>query len=292
MKYFMAIVIILLSPTAFSGGVEGGGGGSRLASAFRLTAFELIHRIAKVPEAEALCASTQMEDGLNHSKIQVVDTLVDLNTGLPVEDQHLDAWTKPGYIQLRLGAWWRYLSIDYRLDPGVNALVLHEVYRTTTTCNDDNGQLSSKVIQLFSQPTTSHSGTKYSKLFSFKYPVDIKVMSYKNPDDSYQTFAVGALACEEPFDIEKPTAGIKCAFFGQDPSSVISIVVTTSKPSWPMNTLIRVIVLARPGGQWFKFANAVRVASKDQPLHMLFDAQTGQLAYGFDRAHLNVVVPD
>ncbi len=105
MKIIVLIIFILTTQSSFANVGQNGGGGSRLESAFRLTAFELIHQISKNSVANSLCSAQTMRAGLDQSKINVVDILIDLDTGHPTLDQHLDAWTRPGNIQLRLSAW-------------------------------------------------------------------------------------------------------------------------------------------------------------------------------------------
>lgn len=157
MKIFKltTVLVLLLSMTSSYAGNEGGGG-SRLESAFRMTALSLIHQVEKNTDASQLCAADLIRDGLNSSSIKVVDVLLD-NSGNPFKNQNLDAWTRPGLIQLRSPAWLQYLKTDGSLDSSVGALILHELYRTTSSCDDDTGALSTIVIQHLKQQVETKS---------------------------------------------------------------------------------------------------------------------------------------
>ncbi len=118
-------------------------------------------------QANSACSSTTLQNGLEHTQIRIVDHLSDPNTHQPLDDKNLDAWTIPGDMQLLLSSWSRFFDPQGYVTSGrgVNTLVLHEVYRTTGTCNDDNFRLSEKVMHLLEGSGTS----RFSEAFAFKY---------------------------------------------------------------------------------------------------------------------------
>src|SRR5690606_10208446 len=102
------ILAILLAGGIQAHAGNDGGGGSRIESAFRLASASLIQAISSNEAANKLCSGEVIQKGLNSSKIRVVDVLYDLNTGKEIKDQHYDAWTRPGTIQLKKRVWTDY----------------------------------------------------------------------------------------------------------------------------------------------------------------------------------------
>ena len=132
------------------------GGGAEIESAFRLRGTELIRAITGNPVAEAKCSTQVMQASLEKSKIRIVDVLVNTDTGLKITHQKLDAWTKVGDIQLLSESWEKFFT-ERRLQNGksVDALILHEIYRSTGICDDESFKISANVMQLLN---LNHSG--------------------------------------------------------------------------------------------------------------------------------------
>lgn len=249
MNKLILVILIMSGIHAFAG--NDGGGGSRIESAFRLTATELIEQISKNKGANTLCVSSIIQGGLNTSKIRVVDTLMDLNTGKAVTD-HYDAWTRPGTIQLKRKVWFNYLKGSDRYDSDIYALILHELYRTTKSCDDDTGALSTAVIRLLREPG-QNGGTldsTYLKLFAFKYqatnlkPYYMVTESYWGRMESMR-FQILRAVCEHPMDFSMPVAGNRCYAIGKlmyenggkwayDPIGYNMIFVTTNDKDQPI----------------------------------------------------------
>lgn len=187
-------ILFFSTHLASANGVGAGGGGSRISTGFRLNADDLISEISENAAANRLCPSATMKKALDRSKIDVVDVLIDLNTGKPVTNIRLDAWSRPGNVELRRTSWSGALQEDGRLDPGVNPLILHELYRTTGTCDDDTGALSSRVATLLKRPSD------VTAVYSFTSPEkDLSISVSDGPTDaSSTTLLVDAGACERP----------------------------------------------------------------------------------------------
>jgi hypothetical protein len=258
-----------------NGGIHGGGG-SRLESAFRLTATSIIESVAKNASANDLCPSSNLTTGLNSSKIMVVDRLTNLNTGKSIDENQLDAWTRPGNIQLRQAAWMTYLTEDDRLPPSVYALVLHELYRTTS-CDDDTGTLSTAVVKMMSTAPEDQA-KKLKKLYAMKYivPNPTGVSSFK------KTYVMHNTLCESSINILTAPAGVRCIINGvtlQDDGTYRGntfLVRTTGSPSSPLTIEKQVL-----DDSIFEFirTNSVYI-TPDLPLYVIFDMRFGEYFYG------------
>jgi hypothetical protein len=264
-----------LAAIAFNGHDQGGGG-SRVESAFRLSATDLIKAVGNNKWAQSFCPADLMTKSLNGAKVLVVDTLTDLNTGKPVDTQ-LDAWTRPGTIQLRKAAWEKYLTSGDRLDKSVSALVLHELYRSTGACDDDNGSLSTTVVKLL-QPSKADASQKYIKLFALKSPVtDMPVPA------NYHHGKVHHALCEKSLSMRSAPAGVVCAFSITYPnvdggSSYAMVVIRTSGDAAnPYKMLVQW------GGTPFDFLEKnLDYINAETPLYIAFQMSTGTYFYGVD----------
>lgn len=152
---FLLIVSVMtaLSASAFAReGTVGGGGGAHIEAAFRLRAQTLIGQIENSPSASALCAAADMREALK-SKIRVVDQLIDSATGQPPKETNLDAWTVPGDLQLLKTSWEKFFKAEeVKTGRSVDVLVLHEIYRATKSCNDEQFAISDKIFGLLEEP--------------------------------------------------------------------------------------------------------------------------------------------
>ncbi len=172
------LVLVLISSVSY--GSQGRGGGSRVAGAFRLRAYEIIKRISLNPNAEMLCASSVMIQALGNSEVRVVPDLIDLVTKLSVNDprlkkpsEFLDAWSMPGDIQL-LNTWKDFVDAEKSKEgDSVDLLVLHEIYRSTgNVCLDERNLRSTQVISLLSVPL------RHSKIYKFNHLVqDVRTIA-------------------------------------------------------------------------------------------------------------------
>lgn len=152
-------------PAYAEGGVSGGGG-SRIATAFRARGFELIRKVSKNSEANRLCASSILESSLRGTKVRAVGELLDPKTQKPVQGKD-DAWTTPGDIQLLKSTWEGFLSEDGAAPvKSVDHLILHEILRSTASaCPDDKYELSDRMMQVLGQPSL--------RVFQFPYLNDL-----------------------------------------------------------------------------------------------------------------------
>lgn len=289
--YVVLLSLMLpLSHVWAGSGSEGGGGGSRVESAFRLTATLLVDQVSKNVTANKLCSANIIQAGLNSSQIRVVDTLIDGHTNNPIEDQHLDAWTRPGLIQLRLDSWIKYLRSDDSLDTSVYALILHELYRTTTACDDDTGALSTAVIGLLRNPTKPDT-MKFDKLFTFKFRASNWKEVYQPGLDTDDRFAIEAAACDSQVDFAKPVPKVHCVIAGKSLGRIdyyIQLVETTSDRKMPYT------VVAKAEIPWYGIGferlygiyNMINIVSLDQPFYMTVNAQTGRMHIGADLSNM------
>jgi hypothetical protein len=150
------------------GGTSVGGGGAQIEASFRLKAYGLIQRIGEKADANALCSAQVMRAALDQTKISVVPKLIDPATGKPIA-LILDAWTVPNHIQLLQESWQNMIGVyshPFRLKESVEVLILHEIYRSTGTCDDDRFTISQKAYSLISGQARSN----YSEAFTFSYP--------------------------------------------------------------------------------------------------------------------------
>ncbi len=214
----IAVVSLLaVSMPAFAGspGAKEGGGGAQIEAAFRLRGYSMIADIADNPRANLMCPATLLRHALDHSTIKIVDQLVNPYTGKPVSPM-LDAWTIPGYIQLKQSSWEFLVSPfapPYVHGRSVNMLILHELYRATGRCNDNNFRISERVIPLI---TNGGDISTYSESFTFKY---LYCRTYSTGPHFYSLYPNrqagncdnGSLAvCNKPINILKANGSIVC----------------------------------------------------------------------------------
>ncbi|MDR3607392.1 MAG: hypothetical protein P4M08_08430 [Oligoflexia bacterium] len=291
-----SLLSLQAAPHAFAlAGAEGSGGGSRIESAFRLSGSNLIQAVASNVETNRLCPSDVMQRGLDRAKITVVNTLVDGNTGKPIEDQHLDAWTRPGSIQLRYGAWVQYIHDDSTFDPAAtDALILHEIYRSTGQCDDDTGALSTTVYQLLTQPqkpVPAPVDHQFDRLFVFKYSVNDWHPYYTTPAGHGETITtdVEAAACESPFSFKSPKAGIRCAIIAHVEEeveyAVLLLVTTTADASMPFSVMSKTVL----GWSRGTLDNQLGFVAPNSPLYMIFNFESGAISCGPDLNHMTGV---
>jgi hypothetical protein len=266
--------LVLTTSPAFA--VKEGGGGAQIESAFRLRGTELIAAIAQSPEADKLCSATVMKTGLDGSKIRVVDRLINPVTGKPIVGQDLDAWTTPGDMQLLLSSWDQFFDVDVsHTGKSVDTLILHEIYRTTVLCNDNNFKISENILKLL------NLSNKYSKTYTFSYPAMISGIPAK--------FAV----CDHPLAAGPVT--VKCAYVGyyyDDRVEIQAVKLNADSKEWDRD------YDAQPEaefdikdhflqGEGVEIQNLYKQASPDLPFIIVSDLQTGTGAYGLDPTHLN-----
>jgi len=279
-KIILAVCLANPLATIAYSGHDQGGGGSRVESAFRLSAADLIKAISNNKRAQSFCPADLLTKSLNGAKILVVDTLTDLNTGKTVDTQ-LDAWSRLGSIQLRKAAWEKYLTSENRLDNSVSALVLHELYRSTGACDDDNGSLSTTVVKLL-QPSKADTSQKYIKLFALKAPVaDMPV------PPSYHQGKIHHAFCEKSLSMRSAPAGVVCTFSitysSPDASTLYGMLVvrTTGDATNPYKILIQW------GGTPFEFLEKNSdYINADTPLYIAFQMSTADYFYGMDLDHM------
>jgi|GEM_PF-6375908 len=159
------LVFGLTFASTANAGVDGGGG-AQIESAFRLRAYGLIAKIADNAQATQFCSATTLQNALDHAKIDIVRELLNPQTGRPIT-QILDAWTIPGDIQLLQRSWQNLVGTNAsgNTSKSVDQLILHEVYRATGSCDDEQFKISDRVFGYLSGDPIGN----YSEVFTFKY---------------------------------------------------------------------------------------------------------------------------
>ncbi len=152
---------------AAGGGALDGGGGTRIEAIFRIRARELIEAIEINTKANSLCSATTLR-GTMASKILVVSQLVD-SKGRCKGLSDLDACSYPGEIQLKKNSWEKFFgstktSVGGR---GTDALILHEIYRATPGCNDDDFQITDQVMPIVELTPAALAPPKFSRSTCF-----------------------------------------------------------------------------------------------------------------------------
>lgn len=280
LAFLGAIAWLGLILTAHEGWPDGTrGGGAQIEAAFRLRAVELIRSIADSPKANALCAAEVMSSGLRSVKIRIVDELIDPATGKSLTDKNLDAWTSPGDMQLLKPSWAGYFDPSRAsFDGSVDTLVLHEVYRSTGTCDDDKFQISDQILSLLTLPT------RYAQVFAVTTSQPSLRLSSGNDDRKHFVY------CDA-----KPEIGLvtTCAFLW--PKSEVqqdydfNLIRGTIQASVPNPILQETFSLQmRPlaAAEFIQISNLLAFASEQNPFFIVFDLQYGLWAYGFDLTHL------
>lgn len=147
LKYFFMAMIAFSTAAAHAG--REGGGGSRIETAFRLRAYEIIQRIEKQELANKMCSAERLRTSLDKTRIRLRSKLKDPK-GNCSSQELLEACTYKHDMQLLEVKWATHLSpaATPEMREIVDALILHELYRATGTCNDDNYILTTKAFPL------------------------------------------------------------------------------------------------------------------------------------------------
>lgn len=154
MKTLVGLLLVTLAVNA-DVGIKEGGGGAHIESQFRIRARELVNAATALESANLLCPSAALKTALT-SSIRVVKEVSDPK-GRCKSTQELDACTYPGDIQLKQATWERLFSQPQTKigSRGLDALILHEMYRAAKGCDDDNFAITDKVFpQIESTPAT------------------------------------------------------------------------------------------------------------------------------------------
>ncbi len=276
--FLSAVIGIVFSPICFGQGSQTGGG-AQLESAFRLRGIELISSVANSPAANNQCSYTVMKIGLESTKIRVVDTLIDPSTHFPITNQNLDAWTSPGDMQLLERSWRLFLNSSYVPAPmgkSVDTLILHEIYRSTGVCDDENFKISDSVLELI------RTSVKLSKEFDFKYSRYGGDYIFNQQLDHFTDYCTG--------DFVDGTKMVCLSYLRYTDSSLqISLTQGTWKQVRRESYLDERKVLGTYSlniNQTNSFKNMLQNMSPDLPFKIIMDLQAGTAAYGFDASRL------
>jgi hypothetical protein len=256
------------------------GGGAQIEAAFRLRAIELIQSVANSSEADRICPAETMSKGIQATKIAIVDELVDPDTGKPLNGRNLDAWASPGLLQLLRNTWAAYLDPFKNGSPkSVDALVLHEVYRTTGgRCSDDDFLISSRVMGLLSMPT------KFAQIFAITGSQPNLFLFGSDNERKCFIFCDGKL---------EAGAAVTCAFLWPKSDRqqdyefrlVRGTVELTPQGAFlreKFNLMMRPLLVA----EFTQLVNLLNFATAASPFYVVFDLQYGRWSYGFDLSNL------
>lgn len=189
----------LMSSSAFA--VKEGGGGAQIESAFRIQGYALISKIANNREANAFCDAGTLQSALDDSDVRIVDKLVDPSSSKPVP-ANLDAWTVKSDIQLLKGPWQSYFDPKTPVSPkdrSLGALIIHEIYRATGTCDDDHFKITDRVFQLINGGQVVHQN--FSEAWSFAYVYRMSKCNDGDDRDDYWCISQAAPNVEGDFYI-------------------------------------------------------------------------------------------
>ncbi|MGZ6468719.1 MAG: hypothetical protein ACXWQJ_15575 [Bdellovibrionota bacterium] len=322
MLRFAPLTLLLLtafvcaSPIASASaeGPSGSGGGALIEAAFRLRAGQLIAKIATSPEANQLCSADLMAGSFQKTKIRVVDELIDPSTGKAPVDTNLDAWTIPGDMQLKKEWQEFFRHSEAREGRSLDILILHEIYRTTKTCNDDQFAISEKIPPLFALPSSS---TQVYRLTTKISPDNFTIYAYKKKSsaldggDSYYSsdFAVCNLSISDKKNIGKT---ITCLVLANNNDTHnmdnISFAVGTSLVQGKLTRYRKTIAkenykledidvsfqenIPQPPGDSFRYSgretlmNMLTQVSAEHPLYLVYDTESDAWSYGLNLAKL------
>lgn len=271
-------------------------------------------KVAASPDADQLCSADLMRTSLQATKIRVVDELIDSNTGKAPADPNLDAWTIPGDMQLLKASWDEFFQHPkVQLGRDLDVLILHEIYRTTKTCNDEKFAISEKIPPLFLLPSSS---ARIFRLTHKVSPDDFTVYAYKGKytpldggDLFYSSdFAICNLSISDKRNIGKP---ITCLVLANNDSPLnldnVSIAVGTSLVKGKLARYRKTIAkenatfedidvtalenIPQPPGDSFRFQrdtlkNLLTQVTDDHPLYLVYDSESDSWSYGLNLAKL------
>lgn len=256
------------------------GGGAQLEAAFRLRATELIQSVSNSTEAAQLCPAEALRTGLDATQILIVDELTDPETGKPIAGRKLDAWANPGQLQLLRSAWTAYLD-PFQSNPAksVDALILHELYRTTSGhCNDDDFRLSRQAMGYLRLPS------KFAQIFAFMGTQPAVRLLNTDMEQTHYTY------CDVTPDLG---ATLTCAFLWprsiQQPELDLRIVrgtveVIGGDPVLREKFSLNVRPLSREESR--QLLNLLAFVAAERPFYLVFDLQFARWAYGYDLQNL------
>lgn len=160
MRPLIGIFLFVLTAPAFAG-IKEGGSGSFIESAFRIRARELVEAVARHPSADKLCPVEAMRTALT-SPIRVVKELKDPSDRCKVNEE-TDACTYPGDFQLKFEPWDKMFSQPLTKvgSRGLDATILHEVYRASKGCDDDHYVITDQVYPLIESTPATFAAPNY-----------------------------------------------------------------------------------------------------------------------------------
>lgn len=146
LKYLIFAMAVITS--AAHAGREGGGG-SQIETVFRLRAVGIIDRIKGQQDADKLCSAKTLRAALDKTKVRLREKIID-KRGNCSKQELLEACTYKHDIQLLEVKWATHLSpaATPETRESVDAFILHELYRATGSCNDDNYVLTMQAVPL------------------------------------------------------------------------------------------------------------------------------------------------
>lgn len=207
-KALMLITVLTLAPTfgfaAGSGdgsGNSNGGGGAQIESFFRVRAYSLISKISLNSEANGFCDSSTLENALDNSEVRIVKQLsVDSESikESKLDPSNLDAWTKKGDIQLLKSSWSEFFKANSLIDRNnrsLDALIIHEIYRATGSCQDNHFKITDRVYQLINGEQILRQ--KFSESYNFKYVYTLRIAIKSFLGDKHlMSFGIGICDAE------------------------------------------------------------------------------------------------
>ncbi len=274
LAYSLVLTGILVNSFCFAQNIvnEGSGtsgGGAEIASQFRLRGTDLINAVEQSPAANALCSAQEMRTGLDGTKIRVVDIIINSETNQPVTDQSLDAWTTPGDMQLLRTSWATFFNPTLPNNArSIDTLVLHEIYRATGKCDDNNFIISDKILKLLKL------SNKYEEEYKFNF-------AYKSGGITFVKNVgwVKALLCATV-----PTGDIDnvCAIFRENTIQIVSGPIRNNDLDLYKYTTKAIF-------ETKKMRDILNLTSRtdaELPFYIYLDLQTGHGSFGLDPTQL------